>query len=88
MKLSQMYEQSKAVIEQIEQSSVHGFRIEQFETTAEPSHLSVVVSYSLERDMQFSSELNPTQIKTDRIHKELRFDPNSDELIGMYVFAP
>ena len=89
MKLSDMYAQSKAVIDQIEQGAVHEFRIEQFETTtSDPAHLSVIVSYMLARDMQFTSELNPTQIKTDRIHKELRFDPESDELIGMYVFEP
>lgn len=83
-----MYDQCLTVIDQVEQSTVHEFRIEQFETTEEPNHLSVVVSYLLERDMQFSSELNPTQIKTERIFKELRFDPKTDDLIGMFVFEP
>lgn len=86
MKLEQMYEHSKAVIDQIEHEEVSAFRIEQFETTGEPAYLSVVVSYRLDRDMQFTRELNPTQIKTDRIFKELRFALDDDELLGLYIF--
>ena len=86
MKLEQMYERSKAVIDQIENETVSAFRIEQFETTGEPPYLSVVVSYRLDRDMQFTRELNPTQIKTDRIFKELRFTADNDELLGLYLF--
>ena len=88
MKLEQIYERSKAVIDQIENEAVSAFRIEQFETTAEPAYLSVVVSYRLDRDMQFTRELNPTQIKTDRIFKELRFAVDNDELLGLFIFKP
>ncbi len=85
MKIEEMYEQSQAVIENIEKNEVLEFRLEQFEKDTEQGILSIVVSYVIDRDMQLS-ELNPLQIRTERIYKELRFNSADDTLLGLYLF--
>ncbi len=84
MKVEDMYEQSKTVIEQIENNTILEFRLEQFEKDSEQGVLSIVVSYMIDRDMQMS-ELNPLQFKTERIYKELKFNA-ADELMGLYIY--
>ncbi len=80
-----MYEQSKAVITRIENNDILEFRLEQFERDQQQGILSIVVSYVVDRDLQLS-ELNPLQIRTERIYKELRFSSADDELLGLYMF--
>ncbi len=84
MKIEGMFEQSKQVIEHIENNTILEFRIEQFEKDSEQGLMSIVVSYMIDRDMQMS-ELNPLQFKTERIYKELKFNA-ADELMGLYIY--
>ncbi len=86
MKIEDMFEQCKTVIEHIENNTILEFRLEQFENDAEQGVLSIVVSYMIDRDMQMS-ELNPLQFKTERIYKELKFNAE-DELMGLYMHEP
>ncbi len=85
MKIDEMYEQSKAVITRIENNDLLEFRLEQFEKDTKQGTLSIVVSYVIDRDLQLS-ELNPLQIRTERIYKELKFNSVDDELLGLYMF--
>lgn len=84
MKVAEMYEQAKTVVEHIENNQILEFRLEQFENDPEQGILSIVVSYMIDRDMQMS-ELNPLQFKTERIYKELKYNAE-DELMGLYIF--